>query len=464
MADFIPGEAYRLDVVGADESVLVDSWTSQIKASVVAKDGTLQVDVDTGKIFGPMIGDVLNIDGNTVLDTVAGTLTADVFGDVLDNEGNIIVDVGLGIVNANITGNVVDPVGGLVVDATNRTIDADAIYGTFYGDLIGNVTTESTMFGTFSGDFNGSHYGEFFGPLTGDITGNLTGDAIGNFTGVLTGSLIGEVMADANTSLMSPPNEEHNQYNWLGGISHTAPEVDGDIARGPIVVLGDTRADSALRGHVQHYDGRNVLQLDVLGGSAWPAAFTGKLKGDHYSSDDKSLISYTTSNGQLNVNSYGIMTFDANNGNSDIELIANNISFNVKGPQTVRSFNGTWENKTAILPDDCLLQFDALGFDGNGWRQGGGFGIYVADEPINDTAYKTYFGVALSDGVNGPAANESKGLIFDSAGVLRTPIAKLGSTTFAQRDSMTPEAGMIIFNSSNNRFQGFNGTTWVDLG
>ena len=464
MADFIPGEAYRLDIVGADESVLVDSWTSQIKASVVAKDGTLQVDVDTGKIFGPMVGDVLGIDGNTILDTVANTLTADVVGNVLDNEGNTIVDVSLGFVNANITGNVVDSSGGIVVDAINKTIDADAIYGTFYGDLIGNVTTDSTLFGTFSGDFNGSHYGEFYGSITGDVTGNLTGDATGNFTGVLTGGLIGEVMADADTSLMAPPNEEHNQWNWLGGINHTVQPAEDAIARGPIVVLGDTRDDSALRGHVQHYDGRNVVELDVLGGSPWPAHIHGKLRGEVYTSDDNAVLTYNENNGQVILKSYGILSLEANNGTGALNFVGDTATFNVRGPQTVRSFNGTWDNKTAILPDDCLLQFDAEGFDGTGWRQGGGFGIYVEDAPINETAYKTYFGIALADGVNGPAANENKSLIFDSSGTLRVPVAQLGSTTFAQRDSMSPAAGTIIFNSSNNKFQGYNGSAWVDLG
>lgn len=464
MADFIPGEAYRLDVVGADESVLVDSWTSQIKASVVAKDGTLQVDVDSGKIFGPMVGDIQDIDGTTVFDSVTKTLTADVKGSILDAEGNIVVDSTLGIINANVAGNVVDAVGGLVVDANNRTIDADAIYGTFYGDLIGNVTADTTIFGTFSGDFNGSHYGEFYGPMTGDVTGTVTGDLVGNMTGVVTGSLIGEVMADADTSLMAPPNEEHNQWNWLGGINHTVQPADDAIARGPIVVLGDTRNESALRGHVQHYDGRNVVQLDVLGGSPWPAHIHGKLRGEVYTSDDKAVLTYNENDGRIILKSYGILSIEADNGTGSLNFVGDTATFNVKGPQTVRSFNGTWDNKTALLPDDCILQFDAEGFDGNGWRQGGGFGIYIEDAPINETAYKTYFGIALADGTNGPAANESKGLIFDSSGTLRVPVAKLGSTTFAQRDSMTPQEGTIIFNSSNKKFQGFNGTGWVDLG
>lgn len=460
MSDFIPGEAYRLDIVGADESVLVDSWTSQIKASVVARDGSLLVDVDTGKIYGPFVGDVQDLEGEIILNSSTRTLTGTLNGNLIDEVGSIVVDVSLGVVNANLNGSVYDSSGTLIIDASSRTINAEAIYGTFYGDLIGTISSENTMFGTFSGDFNGNHYGDFYG----EFNGTLTGDVVGNLTGVVTGGLIGEIMADANTSLIGHPNEEFNQHNWLGGIGHPAAVAETDVAKGPIVVLGETRADSHVIAHLNNYDGRPVVHLDQIGNSPWPAHHFGKFRGELYSNDDKALLTYNANNGQVYVKSYGILTLEANNGNSALDFIGDTATFNVKGPQTVRSFNGTWENKTALLPDEAIIQFDAEGFDGSGWRQGGGFGIYIADEPINSTAYKTYFGVALSDGVNEPAANENKGLIFDSAGILRTPVTKLGGTTFAQRDSMSPEAGMIIFNSSNKKFQGYNGTAWVDLG
>ena len=50
MTDFIPGDSYRLDIVGADSSIIIDSWLSQVKASVVNKDGQLQVDTTFGKL------------------------------------------------------------------------------------------------------------------------------------------------------------------------------------------------------------------------------------------------------------------------------------------------------------------------------------------------------------------------------------------------------------------------------
>lgn len=463
MSDFIPGEAYRLDVVGADESILVDSWSSQIKASVVARDGTLQVDVDSGKIYGPLVGDIQDINGDVIFDSIGRILVSDIKGDVLDSAGNVVVDSELGIVNANVSGNVLDPTGIPIVDAANKTVNADAVYGTFYGDLIGSVSTENTMFGTFSGDFNGGHYGEFFGTLTGDVTGTLTGDLLGNMTGVVVGSLIGEVMADANTSLMSPPNLQYNQYNWLGGIGHPAPISETDLAKGPIVVLGETRAESHVIAHLNHYDGRSVVHLDQIGNSPWPAHHFGKFRGEVYTNDDKAILTYNSDNGQIILKSYGILSLEADNGTGDLNFVGDTVTFNVRTAQTIRSFNGTWENKSALLPHEPVLAFTGEGYDGSGWRMGGGFGIYLADEPVNQQAYKTFFAIGLSDGVNHSSEDENRGLIYDSTGKLKVPFMQLGETTFSQRDSMTPLAGTMIFNTSSKKFQGYTGSEWVDL-
>jgi outer membrane lipoprotein SlyB len=462
MSDFIPGEAYRLDIVGADESVLVDSWTSQIKASVVARDGTLQVDVDSGKIYGPLIGDIHDLDGSVIFDSITKTLIADIKGNILDLEGNIIVDIDLGIVNANLNGSVYDANGLLLIDSANRTIDADAVYGTFYGDLIGNVTTENTMFGTFSGDFNGSHYGEFYGDIMGNLTGTVTGDVVGNVTGIVTGSLIGEIMADANTSLISKPDEQYSQYNWLGGIGHPAEIQDGDVAKGPIVVLGETRADSHVVAHINNYDGRPVVHLDQIGNSPWVAHHFGKFRGELYSNDDKSIVSYNQNTGQVYIKSYSILTLDVNDGNSDLDIVVKNTNINTNGDVVVSKFNGTWENKSQLNDRDGIITMTGIAYNGNGFVETGIFGIF-AENKTEHNRYTSGFSIVLDDGINGPDYNLSNSLLFDSRGLLSIPKTKLTGTTFAQRDSAPAEEGMIIFNKNSKKFQGYTGTEWVDL-
>lgn len=57
---------------------------------------------------------------------------------------------------------------------------------------------------------------------------------------------------------------------------------------------------------------------------------------------------------------------------------------------------------------------------------------------------------------------------FDHTGTLSAPAIKTGQYTTERRDALTPDAGTIIYNTSINKFQGYqntNGTTfeWVNL-
>ena len=44
-----------------------------------------------------------------------------------------------------------------------------------------------------------------------------------------------------------------------------------------------------------------------------------------------------------------------------------------------------------------------------------------------------------------------------------TGYSRMGNLTTVQRDALTPEAGMIIYNTTDNEFQGRTGAAWVAL-
>lgn len=44
-----------------------------------------------------------------------------------------------------------------------------------------------------------------------------------------------------------------------------------------------------------------------------------------------------------------------------------------------------------------------------------------------------------------------------------TGYTKFGNLTTVERDALTPEMGMVIYNTTDNKFQGRTGTAWVDL-
>ena len=478
MADFIPGEAYRLDIVGADESIIVDSWQGTIKANTVSDIGMVQVDVSTGKLYGPMVGDIEDTEGNIVFDATSQTLKADVFGSVYDNSGSVkIIDGMTGKITGQVHGNVMDIDGGTMIDTNSKTITANSFRGDLYGDVYGSLTTEGVVYGTFSGDFNGTAYGEFFGTTTGDHNGDVNGDLVGNVTGNVVGSVVGELLAMREGSEIEERltgwNEHFQQWEWYGGVGNPFPGEEHDVARGPIILAGPDRTETALRANVIHYNGTEIIKLHTEidpDCETAPATIRGNFDGNFIYSDingaqDALTVSAQGTvlhavNGVVTIGGYITDAIDC-----DVNIFADAITVETSADEeflNVKKYNGTVNAKTAVGPDNPLAIISGEGYNGTGFVTGGLFGIY-ADAAPSDTYVESKFVVSLPKGSDNHDQTNPRRLSFDGDGVLTVPVFKARGTTFANRDSMVAEAGMIIFNTSNNTFQGYTGSSWVDL-
>jgi hypothetical protein len=124
---------------------------------------------------------------------------------------------------------------------------------------------------------------------------------------------------------------------------------------------------------------------------------------------------------------------------------------------------GTLTNPTALQPGDPILLTQGQAYDGTNYIDVGGFGL-LAD--INGTVstgnVPTVFGVII------PVGEDTVAMSFNSSGVLGAPIVQPGSFTTIERNALTPAVGMMIYNTTANKFQGYQntgGTTleWVDL-
>ena len=485
MADFIPGEAYRLDIVGADESVIVDSWQGQIKADVVSSNGLIQVDVSTGKLYGPMVGNIEDTEGNVVFNLSAQVLKSDLEGSVYDTSGQIkLIDGMTARVIAPVYGNVVDSEGTTIVDTANKTVTATSFTGDFFGDLHGNITSDSVIYGTFSGDFNGNAYGEFFGDSVGEHTGDVTGDLTGNVTGNVTGNINGHLLgANLNTAEGEPPEVkitnlnntiEHPQYSFYGGLEHHIDPDPGAVANGPIVYLGANRAETSVRAHLHHYNGQEIIKLhDPVDPNSVvaPATIRGQLEGtviwedpinecqDVLSCSEQGTVLHAV-NGVVTIGGYITDAIDC-----DINIFSDAITVETSADEeflNVKKYNGTINAKTAVGTDTPLAIISGEGYNGTNFVTGGLFGIY-ADAAPTDTYVESKFVVSLPKGNDNHDQTNPRRLSFDGDGVLTVPVFKARGTTFADRDSMIAEAGMIIFNVNTSKFQGYTGNSWVDL-
>lgn len=471
----IPGDAYRIDVVGADEQVIVDSWTSQVKGNVVTRDGVLQVDTTNGKIYGPLVGDIEDISGNTIFNNDLRLFTTDIKGDVRNTNGNIVLNSEQALLVGNMQGNMYDSEGVVMINHTTKSIDAttivaDSITGTFYGTLNTTGTIRGNLIGNVVGDVTGEVTGNTTGHHFGNVDGNVTGDVTGNVTGDLYGQIMAVQRDETDPTVLIAYNEHasHRQWEMRGGISH----ID-NAGKGPILGIGATRTDAYLKADIVAYDGTPQLTLTPTEDYGPEADI---VKSNYFGAVKGRLMDGTTD----------IMTWVgsttsiyANNGvlqlgmdyTSDIEFNAESIvkNFNISdgdATELVNAFRGTPEAKTALQTSDPMLMVAALGYNGAGFVDAGHFGFFVDRNTAptsTDSSVKTGFSVALGTGSATPIANQSMNLEFNSAGVLEVPVFKARGTNFAARDSMTAEAGMIIFNTSNNKFQGYTGSAWVDL-
>ena len=480
MTDFIPGDSYRIDIVGADSTLIIDSWLSQIKANVVNRDGVIQVDTTFGKLYGPLIGNIENDEGDILFNSASRTVHMDLVGNVKDSNNNVVVDVNRSLVKGNLEGNIVNSVGDMIYDSGTNTLVVDRAVGEFYGKLYGEVDLVGTIVGTFDGNLTGNTTGQHKGNVQGNVVGNLTGDIVtagGDLilegsNGILHGDLKGSILRPDNNEPVLTWNESLQHHVFRSGIEHPDTHF-------PVLKFNNNDQETVYRGNIEYWDNSPVLTLTRWDGSEKPsvlAEFRGNVFGEVFDSARQPVL--TVNEGQVRLE--GGSTGEINigyNSTETVEVYADNISFKLQsnpvntsnlGQINMFAFNGDHENKLPLNPGDHMMVVTTHAWDGIAYKIGGGMGFYANTdiEPDPDLEiYPTDFAITLSDGRNLPSAfwDNPTGLNFNGAGVLSVPIFKAKGHTEADLTDVSPEEGMIIFNKSTKKFQGYNGSSWVNL-
>jgi hypothetical protein len=117
----------------------------------------------------------------------------------------------------------------------------------------------------------------------------------------------------------------------------------------------------------------------------------------------------------------------------------------------------------AILqPGDPMWYQQAMGYDGTSYQVAGVYGLIVDPAALVTTGHVPGAFAAITISATG----SQNTLIFDSAGVLNAPVLQTGNTYTTSPDTRPalPSKGMIIFETTTNTFQGWNGSAWVVLG
>ena len=164
-------------------------------------------------------------------------------------------------------------------------------------------------------------------------------------------------------------------------------------------------------------------------------------------------------------------TLIINSGPTTLGLSVNSVTTTSAGPNIAFSaVKGSISSPQALTVGDTLGQLRFQGFQNTpgGFQQAPLVTINSVLSVEGDGASVLPRGKLQFLIGNGPNLADSATAEFDKDGVFSAPIMKTGSYTTTQRDALTPAVGMMIYNTTDNKFQGYqntSGTTleWVNL-
>jgi hypothetical protein len=330
--------------------------------------------------------------------------------------------------------------------------------------------------------------------LGGDLNlngNNITGTGNINITGNITatGNInLGDNAADnisvlglINSTLTPAIDDSYNlgtsAKQWAN-VWATQANIDTTLAVGSqIIKLSGGTGDSSL------------VLWDAETDTVTATNIVGNLSGSVFSDDSLKLVD--GNNGSLHTSLLSLSGDDIISASPFVNIGSNTNPVTVNLYQeiesTFMSLTGTIDNINEVQPwinmymaknsnaapqpvvaGDVLSGMMVFGFDGTGYERSISIGSRVDPGTTVSTGIipGEFIVVAQSTTVDYDNPGDSHILSFNSKGRLSVPVIKTGVYDNATaRDAFVtvPEKGMIIFNDDTNKFQGYDGSAWVDL-
>ena len=288
--------------------------------------------------------------------------------------------------------------------ADDSTLLVDAINGKIVGPIQTSSVVATTLTGTLTGDTVGSHTGSVVGNLVGTVTGDVKGSVFADDS---------TVMVDANNNVLKATTV--NATNITGNLSGT---LDGSVTGS---VFGD--------GSSLLVDG---ITDTIVGEIVSPNAEIGTV---HIDRAQKGVTIFGTKGDTVNPSLIFDISGGASLANSDI---AGEIDFKI---------DGVYKAGLQARKQSLFITSDDAGTKGQTMKEDhivyGGLKLKV--EPANSDF---------------AAPTEALEVLGNIKG---TGFVQFGSLTTTQRDALTAANGMVIYNSTLNKFQGYENGTWANL-
>ena len=293
-----------------------------------------------------------------------------------------------------------------------RTVHTNGIVATgeieaasFTGNVVSNSSTVVVN----------ANAGTVTANLTGNVQGNVTGDTVGTHTGPVTGDVKGSLFG-----------------------SDSSLRIDGD-------------SDYITNG-VLAFDG-SVVQLQ---------------------SGDKVTFGTTTS-----ANGVGIKINSTDHANNmAIEVYSDASNNSTLNSMEAFASRGTIVTPTVVNPDDGIFGHNFYGYDGSAYRLSSFIHASVdpnatvasgavpgqllfATTPDNGSTLK-YMTINKDGNLGINVSNPSKKLEVNGNGEFASEVL-LGRMAQTAINALTAANGMIVYNTTTNKFQGYEGGAWSNL-
>jgi len=313
--------------------------------------------------------------------------------------GGIIVDTTAGI--SNVIEDTSPQLGGNL-DLNNKTIN-----GTGSIDITGQISATSIdLKGSIFADDSTLLVDGISGRIVGPVHANVTGDLTGNVTGNVTGSLNGTVDGSLNGSVFG---------------DDSTPLVDG--VRNEITGAINTTQTARFNGQI-FVDGQT--QIGVTTG-------------------DPGWTYYSTSTNGL----YPVTSMNLSNVHDDAYT-------NELGLFRAR---GTIASQTTVQANDVLGTLSFSGYDGTSPE----IGASVTAEVTAVSTGNITADVKIKTRAGGVGTFAEAVTFKSDKGTVAASYVQFGSLTTVERDALTAANGMVIYNETTNKFQGYENGAWVDL-
>lgn len=414
------------------------------------------IDISTNT---PLVGQTLVWNGvNFVPETITNNLSIydldEVFAFEKPNPSDILIFDGLHFVPGQISR----------IEGADSTIILDANTNTFTGNFIGDgsgltnlPTLDIIQGGTYQFNITGEDSSVIVDSATNTFTGNFVGDGSG-----LTSLPTGVLSLDSLSNVFQFSDPDKDDVLMFDGFNWTPQRIRR-------LVSDDSTL--AYRASTGTFTGNFVGDLlgNVSGNTT--GIHTGDVFGSLYNDDSSIIIDASTNtiNGNFvgDINS-SIITYQNNlltinsetNGRSDIHLVSTENN-------TVLKFV---KNSNSDLSLDTNNPYGGIYFERNdvngptttSYILGGTDFLALANDP-SGTFTNTNLFVTLKNGNLGIGNVNPQSKVDVTGDIKATGFIQFGSLTTSERNNLTPVNGMIIYNTTDNKFQGYQNGAWINI-